>query len=79
MSECNISGKVEFCKVECLFRGYQKIFFVGSKMFQVLDFMIAFSVASLPTSFLKLKEKLKYFARQVMRQVFVANTVILLY
>lgn len=47
-------------------------------MFQVLDFMIAFSVASLPTSFLRVKEKLKYFARQVMRQVLVANTAIVL-
>ena len=47
-------------------------------MFQVLDFMIALSVASLPISFLRVKEKLKYLARQVMRQVLVANTVILL-
>ena len=47
-------------------------------MFQVLDFVIALSVASLPISFLRVKEKLKYLARQVMRQVLVANTVILL-
>lgn len=47
-------------------------------MFQVLDFMIALSVASLPISFLRVKEKLKYLARQVMRQVLVADTVILL-
>ena len=47
-------------------------------MFQVLDFMIALSVASLPISLLRVKEKLKYLARQVMRQVLVADTVILL-
>lgn len=47
-------------------------------MFQVLDFVIALSVASLPISFLRVKEKLKYLARQVMRQVLVADTVILL-
>ena len=44
------------------------MFFVGFKMFQVLDFMVAFSVASLPTSFLKVKEKLKYLARQAFSQ-----------
>ena len=54
------------------------MFFVGFKMFQVLDFMVAFSVASLPTSFLRVKEKLKYLARQVTMQVLVANIVILL-
>lgn len=47
-------------------------------MFQVLDLVIALSVASLPISFLRVKEKLKYLARQVMKQVLVADTVILL-